>query len=68
MHDALPTEAREALTVAFAAACRDPLGATEPYGVDEKVVRMVVTPAVFAVVSIGHVLKTITVLQITHLG
>lgn len=68
VHDAMPAEAGEHLTLALAAACHDPLGATEPYGEDDNVMRMVVTEHAFAVVLLGHTLKTVTVLQVTYLG
>jgi hypothetical protein len=57
-----------ALTLALAAACHDPIGATEPYGEEDKVMRMVVTEQTFAVLLVGHTLKTVTVLQINYLG
>jgi hypothetical protein len=67
-HDALPRDASEALTLALADACRDPLGATVPYGEDDKIMRMVVTDHAFAVLLLGHVLGTLTVLQISSLA
>ncbi|MEC4016056.1 hypothetical protein [Streptomyces sp. H27-D2] len=68
VHDALPPAASEPLTAAFAAACHDPLAATQPYGEDDDVMRMVITEHATAVLLIGHTLKTITVLQISYLG
>ncbi|MER7794849.1 hypothetical protein [Streptomyces sp. NPDC097640] len=68
VHDALPPHASEQLTIALDMACHDPIGATEPYGEDDKVMRMLVTPDAFAVLLIGNTLKTVTVLQVTYLG
>ncbi|MCX4671574.1 hypothetical protein OG453_33630 [Streptomyces sp. NBC_01381] len=69
VHDALPPEASEQLSITLAAACHDPLGATQPYGdVEDDVMRMAVTEHVFAVLLLGHTLNTVTVLQINYLG
>lgn len=68
VHEAMPAGASEALTLALAAACHDPIAATEPYGEDDGVMRMLVTEHAFAVLLIGQTFKTITVLQMTHLG
>ncbi|WP_282084047.1 hypothetical protein [Streptomyces tendae] len=68
VHEAMPAAASEALTLALANACRDPLGVTEPYGEDDGVMRMIVTEQAFAVLLAGHQTKTITVLQVTYLG
>lgn len=68
VHEAMPPAASEALTLALAAACHDPAAVTEPYGEDDGIVRMLLTEQAFAVLLIGHTLKTITVLQVTYLG
>ncbi|RKN40774.1 hypothetical protein [Streptomyces hoynatensis] len=68
VHDALPPASSEALTEALARTCEDPIGATEPYGHDDGVMRMVVTERAFAVVLVGHATKRITVLRITYLA
>ncbi|NGN64120.1 hypothetical protein G5C51_09410 [Streptomyces sp. A7024] len=68
VHDALPSEASEQLSLALAAACDDPIGATEPYGEDDGVVRMLITEHVIAVLLVGDVTKTLTVLQLSYLG
>ncbi len=69
VHEALPPAASEALTLALADACYDPIAATQPYGdVEDEVMRMIVTEHAFAVLLIGHTFKTITVLQINYLG
>lgn len=68
VHEAMPQAASEALTLALAAACQDPLDATQPYGEDDGVVRMLITEQAFAVLLIGQQTKTITVLQVTYLG
>ncbi|MFJ2397398.1 hypothetical protein ACIOTI_32195 [Streptomyces sp. NPDC087843] len=64
----MPPAASETLTLALADACHEPLGATEPYGESDGVVRMIVTEQAFAVLLLGNTLKTITVLQINYLG
>ena len=68
VHEAMPPAASEALTLALADACHDPLAATQSYGEDDGVVRMLITGQAFAVLLIGETLKTITVLQINYLG
>ncbi|KAB1979241.1 hypothetical protein [Streptomyces triticiradicis] len=68
VHEAMPATASEVLTLALADACHDPIAATEPYGEDDGVVRMIVTEHAFAVLLVGQALKTITVLQINYLG
>jgi hypothetical protein len=68
VHEAMPATASEALTLALADACHDPLAATEPYGEDDGVMRMVITGQAFAVLLVGETLKTVTVLQINYLG
>lgn len=69
VHEALPQAVSEALTLALAAACHDPLGATQPYGeIEDDVMRLIDTSDVRAVLLLGHNLKTITVLQISYLG
>lgn len=68
VHEAMPQASSEALTMALANACHDPLSATEPYGEDDGVMRMIITEQAFAVLLVGQALKTITVLQVTYLG
>jgi hypothetical protein len=68
VHEAMPPAASETLTLALADACHDPIAATQPYSEDDGVVRMIVTEQAFAVLLVGHTLKTITVLQINYLG
>ncbi|MER5665291.1 hypothetical protein [Streptomyces mirabilis] len=68
VHEAMPPAASETLTLALADACHDPIAATEPYGKDDGVMRMIVTEQAFAVLLVGNTLKTITVLQINYLG
>jgi hypothetical protein len=66
VYDALPPRASENLTRALALACEHPLDATHPYGVDDKVVRQVITPEARAVLLIGQNTRTITVIQIDY--
>jgi hypothetical protein len=68
VHEAMPPAASEALTLALADACHDPLAATRPYGEDDGIVRMIITGQAFAVLLVGETLKTITALQVTYLG
>lgn len=68
VHEALPPAASEEFTLALADACADPLGATIPYGEDDKYVRMILGDQTTAVLLIGHTLKTLTVLQVSYLG
>lgn len=69
VHDALPPEAREQLTLALADACEDPIAATKPYGlVDDGVMRKILTRDVLAILLIGNGLKELTVLQVEYLG
>jgi hypothetical protein len=68
VHEAMPLAASEALTLALADACRDPIAATQPYGEDDGVVRMLITDQACVVLLVGQALRTITVLQVTYLG
>ncbi|MGW1745775.1 hypothetical protein ACWCRD_09190 [Streptomyces sp. NPDC002092] len=56
------------LSLALVAACEDPIGATEPYGEDDGVVRMLVTEPAIAVLLVGQITKTLTVLQLSFTG
>ncbi|NED31054.1 hypothetical protein [Streptomyces sp. SID8499] len=68
VHEAMPPAASETLTLALADACHDPYTATEPYGIDDGITRMLITPQAFAVLMIGKQEDAITILQITYLG
>lgn len=68
VHESMPTAASEALTLALAAACHDPIAATQPYGEDDGIMRMIVTEYAFAVLLAGHQTRTLTILQVTYLG
>lgn len=68
VHDAMPPEASEQLTLVLADVCDDPIGNTIPYGEDDHVMRMVITDHAFAVILVGGALKQVTVLQINYLG
>ncbi|MEU9214450.1 hypothetical protein AB0D27_42930 [Streptomyces sp. NPDC048415] len=67
VHEAMPPAASETLTLALADACHGPIAATQPYGEDDGVVRMLVTEHAFAVLLVGYQTRTITVLQVTYL-
>ncbi|MFE1558372.1 hypothetical protein ACFW6V_25775 [Streptomyces sp. NPDC058734] len=66
--DSLPSHAGENLGRALALACERPMDATHPYGVDDKVVRQILTPEVRAILLVGVNTRTVTVLQIDYLG
>ncbi len=68
VHDALPPEASERLSLALAAACDDPIASTEPYGEGDGVVRMIPTEHVIGVLLIGQITKTLTALQLSYTG
>ncbi|MBF6045970.1 hypothetical protein GO001_12140 [Streptomyces sp. NRRL B-1677] len=68
VHDALPPEVSERLSLALARACDDPIASTEPYGEDDGVVRMIVTEQVIAVVLVGQIAKSLTVLHLSYTG
>ncbi|MBC2908287.1 hypothetical protein [Streptomyces cupreus] len=68
VHDAMPPAESEQLALALAAACEDPIGATEVYGEDDGVVRMLATEHAIAVLLVGQVTKTLTVLQLSYTG
>jgi hypothetical protein len=67
VHEAMPSDASEALTLALADTCHEPIAATQSYGEDDGVMRMIVTDHAFAVLLVGEAFKTITVLQVTYL-
>ncbi|MFF8590002.1 hypothetical protein ACF061_00940 [Streptomyces sp. NPDC015220] len=68
VHEAMPPAASEALTLALADACHDPFAVTEPWGVDDGITRMLITPQAFAVLMVGKQEDVITIFQITYLG
>jgi hypothetical protein len=61
--------AREARHRGLIAACEDPYGTTEPYGIDDGVTRTLVLDQAVAVLLISHApRKILRILQITYLG
>ncbi|MEU5547933.1 hypothetical protein AB0G85_37450 [Streptomyces sioyaensis] len=64
----MPPDASTQLSYALASACDDPLGATEPYGEDDGIVRVLTTEHAIVVLLIGHQTKVITVLQLNYTG
>lgn len=68
VHDAMPADASAQLSHALAAACEDPIGATEPYGEDDGIVRALTTEHAIAVLLIGQQTKVITVMQLSYIG
>lgn len=67
--DSLPEPARDRFDRAILAACEDPYGSTEPYGIDDGVTRTLVLPDTAAVLLISQAPRPIVrILQITHLG
>ncbi|MEU1778144.1 MULTISPECIES: hypothetical protein [Streptomyces] len=68
VHDALPQDVSQELSIALSAACDDPLGATTPRGVDDPYNRAIVTDHVYVLLYVSHTRKSIDVLQIHYLG
>lgn len=69
VYNGLPQHVRERVSVALAAACEDPQGATDQYGEEDGgVVRVLLADDAMAVLLVGHTTRTLTVLQITYLG
>lgn len=68
VHDAMPPGASEELSLALAAACENPLAATEPYGIDEPYNRLLVTRHAAVMLFIAHTTKTVNVTHIDYLG
>lgn len=66
--DALPQPISQEVSVALAAACANPLGATTPVGEDDQIIRSIVTPHTRILLFLGQASKTIAVLAITYLG
>lgn len=66
--DALPEDARARLALALADACTDPIGATQPYGEDDGIMRTLVTGDILVVIYLGHQTKTLHIYQIDYLG
>ncbi|TBO57532.1 hypothetical protein EYS09_22230 [Streptomyces kasugaensis] len=63
-HDALPSAASEALTLALEAACHDPLGRTLPRGEADEWNRTVLADGAVALIFISHTHKSVAVLDI----
>ncbi|MFE4995542.1 hypothetical protein ACFRH4_30135 [Streptomyces mirabilis] len=67
--DSLPQSARDAFDRAVLAACEDPYGATEPWGIDDGVTRTLVLDQTVAVLLLTHApTKTLRILQVTYVG
>ncbi|MFJ8474185.1 hypothetical protein [Kitasatospora sp. NPDC094011] len=66
--DSLPQTVSGRLAVALARACDDPIGETQPWGVDDGVTRMLVLADVFAVLYLEHSAKVLHIYQIDYLG
>ncbi|MFH8785105.1 hypothetical protein [Streptomyces roseoverticillatus] len=66
--DSLPQPVSERLTLALAAACADPIAATEPYDEDDGIMRTLVLSDLFVVLYLGHQTKTLHIFQIDYLG
>jgi hypothetical protein len=63
----LPHDARVALLLALAEAIENPVDATEPYGVDDKYMRQVITPRAKALLVLAHGQQRIDVVHILPL-
>lgn len=69
VHDSLPPDASQHLSLTLAAACEDPWTNTEPYGVDDGIFRLAfATEHLWAVLFVDHSQKTVTVLAIESRG
>ncbi|MET7795696.1 hypothetical protein [Streptomyces decoyicus] len=66
--DSLPAAASEQLTKAIADVCADPIGTTEPYGIDDGTMRQLVLDDTIVVLLVTETLKLVRILQINHLG
>lgn len=67
--DSLPQPARDAFDRALIAACEDPYGTTEPYGLDDGITRTLVLEHTVAVLLVSQApRKILRILQITYLG
>ncbi|UPZ27690.1 hypothetical protein MUK60_07560 [Streptomyces sp. LRE541] len=67
--DSLPEPARDEFDRAILAACENPYGATEPYGIDDGITRTLVLDHTVAVLLVTQTPRqTVRILQITHLG
>lgn len=64
----LPVGGRRDLAVCLLDALADPIGASEPYGEDDGVMRTVARGMTAAVLLVNAATGTITVLQITYVG
>lgn len=67
-YTALPRDIRHALGAALVDAQQDPRGHTRPFGHDDGVMRLLIVGSLMAVLLIGEQSKSITVVQINHLG
>lgn len=67
VHDSLPAAASEALMLALARACHDPLLATQPWGEADDRNRMIETETVRALLFVSYSQKTLAVLSIDSL-
>lgn len=65
---ALPERTRHAFGAALVEAQADPVARTSPYGHDDGTMRMLMLGKVLAVLLIGDQSKSITVVQISHVG
>ncbi|MEV5282700.1 hypothetical protein ACFYMW_36075 [Streptomyces sp. NPDC006692] len=68
IYKALPDEARRDIAVCLIDAVHDPLGASEPYGEDDGIIRTVARGRAAVVLLIGEQTTTITVLAIAYAG
>ncbi|MGW9029009.1 hypothetical protein ACWGQ5_33735 [Streptomyces sp. NPDC055722] len=64
----LPDEARQDIAACLVDALQDPLGASEPYGEDDGIVRTVARGRAAVVILIGEQTGTIMVLAIAYAG
>lgn len=62
----LPHDARRDLAMCLIDALADPIAASTPYGIDDRVFRTIARGHTTGVILIGE--DTITLVQLTHLG
>lgn len=70
VYDSLPDAAALSLTLALAEVCEDPIGHTDPYGVDDGVTRLLILDSVMAMLLVTDTpaMQVVRVLQIAYDG
>ncbi|MET7620516.1 hypothetical protein [Streptomyces sp. NPDC005408] len=70
VYDSLPDDASLALTLALAEVCEDPVGHTDPYGIDDGVTRLLILDRVLVMLLVTDTpaMQIVRVLQIAYDG